>query len=95
MIGWILFAVLIGFSVGLFLGNYLTTLSIARQIKANMVLRETSDEIEALVTGYLDMDCKNCGRARLELDGICEKCGFDNIKNKYAGSNTTPPEEQE
>jgi uncharacterized OB-fold protein len=33
--------------------------------------------------GYLDMDCKNCGRRRVESDGVCEKCHYDNINNEY------------
>jgi len=33
---------------------------------------------------YLDFDCKNCGRHRVESNGICEKCNFDNIHNEFA-----------
>ena len=33
---------------------------------------------------YLDYDCKNCGRHRVEINGICEKCNYDNIENEYA-----------
>jgi len=34
-------------------------------------------------TDYLDMDCKQCGRHRVEKDGICEKCNYDNIHNEF------------
>ena len=33
---------------------------------------------------YLDFDCKNCGRHRVEINGMCEKCNFDNIHNEFA-----------
>lgn len=33
---------------------------------------------------YLNYDCINCGRHRVENNGICEKCNFDNILNEFA-----------
>lgn len=36
------------------------------------------------MSGYLDFDCKNCGRHRVETNGICEKCNYDNIHNEFA-----------
>ena len=33
---------------------------------------------------YIDFDCKNCGRHRVESNGICEKCNFDNVHNEFA-----------
>lgn len=51
-----------------------------------------SDTIE-LTDGddYYNIDCANCGRMRVERDGICEKCGFDN--NDYIRSRTVRPDE--
>lgn len=28
--------------------------------------------------------CKNCGRARVQWDGVCEKCLWDNDAGEYA-----------
>lgn len=36
-----------------------------------------SVEIE-LNGDYYTFECRNCGRMRVEEDGFCEKCGFDN-----------------
>jgi hypothetical protein len=42
-----------------------------------------SEPIE-LKDGYYNIDCASCGRMRVEADGFCEKCGFDN--NDYIRS---------
>ena len=39
------------------------------------------------MSGYLNMDCKNCGRHRVEENHVCEKCGFDNRENQYVNAN--------
>lgn len=42
---------------------------------------------------YRNMDCPNCGRHRIELDGVCEKCQWDVDGNDYA-SITRPNEDE-
>ena len=39
---------------------------------------------------YRDMECPNCGRCRVEIDGVCEKCGWDVDGGNY--SSITRPE---
>lgn len=41
---------------------------------------------------YLDLDCVNCGRHRVEEDYICEKCGYDNKNMKWADAGKTKQE---
>jgi hypothetical protein len=36
------------------------------------------------MSNYLNFDCKKCGRHRVENNGICEKCNFDNTHNEFA-----------
>jgi len=38
------------------------------------------------MSGYLNVDCKNCGRHRVEKNYVCEKCGFDNRENQYVNA---------
>lgn len=38
---------------------------------------------------YRNEDCSNCGRLRVETNGICEKCGWDADGDEYIG-NTRP-----
>ena len=33
---------------------------------------------------YRPVDCPNCNRRRVELDGVCEKCEWDVDANQYA-----------
>ena len=38
-----------------------------------------------MTTGsYTGDPCSNCGRIRVELDGICDKCHWDTTKDDYA-----------
>lgn len=42
--------------------------------------RTTPAKSEPVVTGvtrggYTGIDCQKCGRNRVEIDGVCEKCG--------------------
>jgi len=49
-----------------------------------MVLLSSGKDWMNEMSEYLDFDCKNCGRHRVESNGICEKCNFDNIHNEFA-----------
>ena len=37
-----------------------------------------------ILPSYRNINCPNCGRVRVELDGICEKCTWDVDKGEYA-----------
>lgn len=34
---------------------------------------------------YREIECPNCGRLRVQDDGVCEKCLWDADGNNYAG----------
>lgn len=38
------------------------------------------------MSGYKDVDCINCGRHRVEEDGVCEKCNYDQGKREYVSA---------
>ena len=38
------------------------------------------------MSNYLDMDCENCGRHRVEANYVCEKCGYNNQKHEYVST---------
>lgn len=42
------------------------------------------------MSDYRNSDCKYCGRMRVELDGICEKCGWDNDEGKWSEPRPMP-----
>ena len=44
------------------------------------------------MSGYLNIDCINCGRHRVEETYICEKCGYDNKNMKYVAGGGTMQE---
>lgn len=40
---------------------------------------------------YRDVDCANCGRHRVELNGVCEKCGWDHDADPMDYASVTRP----
>lgn len=44
---------------------------------------------------YRDTECPNCGRHRVEWDGVCEKCGWDVDGGNYSSITRPKPEPEE
>jgi hypothetical protein len=42
---------------------------------------------------YRDVECTNCGRVRVEMNGVCEKCDWDNDNGNYASITRRPTDE--